>query len=101
MHIGFPVISICATDSPTCDLCTYMLSNYITTGNIVPGTLIDRIVKSGMSPLKFLTRINPQVQPVKQPNGLVDSLKSMLLSENYTKPWSTEYLLVKLLTKSF
>ncbi len=34
-------------------------------------------------------------------NGIVDSLRTLLYEDNYLKPWSNEYLLVKLLTKSF
>jgi len=31
---------------------------------------------------------------------LIDPLRFMLDNDNYIKPWSSEYLLVKLLTKS-
>ena len=34
-------------------------------------------------------------------DGLVDTLRALLLCENYVKPWSNEYYLVKLLTRTF
>jgi len=39
-------------------------------------------------------------QPSDIADGLVNSLGFMLNNDNYIKPWSNEYLLVKLLTKS-
>ena len=34
-------------------------------------------------------------------NGAVDSLRTVLFNEHFIKPWSDEYMLVKLLTRSF
>ena len=34
-------------------------------------------------------------------DGIVDSLRSMIFSENFIKPWCNEHILVKLLTKAF
>ena len=34
-------------------------------------------------------------------NGAMDSLRTVLFNENFIKTWSDEYMLVKLLTRSF
>ena len=34
-------------------------------------------------------------------DGLADTLHNILLHDNYVKPWSDEYSMVKLLTRSF
>ncbi len=91
---------LCLTDSPTRNLCIHLLDIYMTDGILIPGTIIDRIVKTGISPLSLLSQTNVR-KPLQTEDGLVDSLRSLLLCENYVKPWSDEYLLVKLLTKSF
>ena len=33
-------------------------------------------------------------------DGIVDSLRIMILSENVIKPWCNEYILIKLLMKA-
>ena len=91
---------LCATDSITRNLCIHFLNKYIVHGTLIPGTIIDRIVGMGISPSSLLSDkcSSHKYLPV---DGLVDSLRAMLLSDNYIKPWSNEYILVKLLTRSF
>ena len=89
-------------DSPSKTLCTHLIAMYINTGRTIPGTIVDRIVRLGFSPVKCLfTKPSYVTSNTVQPNGLVDSLKTLLFNDNYIKPWSSEYNLVKLLTKSF
>ena len=64
----------------------------------IPGTLVDRVLGLGACPLSIYNKYTP-IQSKK--SGLVDSIRAMLLTENFIKPWSDEYLLVKLLTRSF
>ena len=92
---------ICRTDSPTRDICVYFMNLYITDNIIIPGSLIDRIVKSGTSPTSILLSKNVTETVHASSDGLVDSLNSLLFDENYLKPWSNEYVMVKLLTQSF
>ena len=91
---------LCATDSPTRNLCIHLLGMYLSDGSTVPGTIIDRLVKMGITPLPMLLHHESR-KDTRSPDGIVDSLSAMLLNENYVKPWSSEYLLVKLLTRSF
>ena len=69
-------------------------------GTVIPGTITDIIVGMDISPSSLLSDkcSNHKYLPA---DGLVDSLRAMLLSDNYIKPWSNEYILVKLLTRSF
>ena len=92
---------ICSTDSPTRDVCIYFMNLFIVDRVLVPGTLIDRIVKMGISPTSLLQSNVKQSSQTFTADGLVDSLRAMLYNDNYIKPWSNEYLLVKLLTRSF
>ena len=92
---------ICTTDSPTRDLCIYFMNLFIVDNVLVPGTLVDRIVKMGISPTSLLCSKVKHSSHQYTPDGLVDSLRAMLYNDNYIKPWSSEYLMVKLLTRSF
>ncbi len=79
----------------------YLLSLYISTNISIPGNSVDRLIQMGISPSSLL---NAYVKPSRQfetANGIVDSLITLLYEDNYLKPWSNEYLLVKLVTKSF
>ena len=90
---------LCSTDSPTRNICTHFIYLYITENILIPGSLIERIVRSGASPLLLLNGLSSHHNV---PNdGLVDTLRALLLCENYVKPWSNEYYLVKLLTRTF
>ena len=66
------------------------------------GSSVDRLIKNGTSPTDLLfNNIKTIKRNCSQSDGFVDSLGSLLMHENYVKPWSNEYILVKLLTKSF
>ena len=45
---------VCSTDSPTRDVCIHFINLFITESHIIPGTLIARIVKMGISPTSLL-----------------------------------------------
>ncbi len=92
---------ICTHDSPTRDLCIYFMKLFIVKDMLIPGTLIERIVKLGISPTSLLSSNVNHSNKHYATDGLVDSLRAILYSDNYIKPWSNEYLLVKLLTRSF
>ena len=64
----------------------------------IPGILVDRVLGLGVCPLS----IHNKYTPIKnKQSGLVDSIRAMLFTEHLIKPWSDEYLIVKLLTRSF
>ena len=92
---------LCSTDSPTRNLAIYLASLYLSDGIRVPGTIVDRLVNMGADPLPIINVSSLGPTNLRSTDGVVDSLRSLLLNDNYIKPWSTEYFLVKLLTRSF
>jgi hypothetical protein len=86
-------------DSPFKDLCTYMLSEYISRGSVIPGTLIGRLVESGLSPVSCA--FNRFLIPRNTESGIADSLRSLLMHENFIKPYSEQHVLAGLLTRAF
>ena len=64
------------------DVCVYFTQMYISSGIRVPGSLV--VIEFGVSPLYINHNFSP---PTYESNGVVDSLRAMLLSENYVKPW--------------
>ena len=70
-------------------------------GITVPGTIVDRILKLGLSPIDVLfDKVYDRHDNVFN-DSIVDSLRTLLFSEHFIKPWSYEYMLVKLFTRSF
>ena len=92
---------ICNNASPAKDLNMYMLSLFVTKGHLIKGTLVDKLVKLGLSPLQTVFNRPSKVPYNQTETGLVDSLKYLVMHENFIKPYSDEYILTKLLTKSF
>ena len=92
---------VCINESPTKNLCLRLLSEYMYNGSRIPGTIVDRILKLGYSPVDVLLSNVCDRHDSVIDNGAVDSLRTVLFNENFIKPWSDEYMLVKLLTRSF
>ena len=78
-----------------------MMPQYVTKGLLIPGSIIDRVVKSGVSPMQLMYNKPEHINLIGKSDGVVDSLRNLLLHDHSIKPWSNEYLLVKLITKSF
>ena len=86
-------------ESPARRLMQHLLSGFIFYGKTVPGTLLDSVVSMGESPTK--RAFNYQHVPktsVTNNDGLVDLIRHLLFTDNFTKPYSQEHLLVHLLT---
>jgi len=89
-------------DSPTKCLNMYFISRYIAGGDLIDGTLIANIIKLGISPISAIFNDKTKyVTACDNDNGIVDSLRYLIHSENYVKPWSVDHMLVRLLTKAF
>ena len=90
---------IVKVESPARRLLQHLLSRYIFYGKTVPGTLLDRVVSIGESPTKraFHSQHVPKTS-VTNNDGLVDSIRYLLFTDNFTKPYSHEHILVPLLT---
>ena len=90
------------TETPAKKLNVYWLTKYLLTGYSCEGTLISRVINTGWNPLDLLA--NKQKRTTRKSyseDGVVGSLSYLLHSENFTKPWSLEHMLVSLLTKAF
>ena len=86
-------------ESPARRLMQHLLSCFIFCGETVPGTLLDRVESMGESPTKraFNSQHIPETS-VTNNDGFVDSIIHLLFTDNFTKPYSHEHLLVHHLT---
>ena len=76
-----------------------MLSQFISKGTIVPGTIVSNILSMVLSPVQFaFNDFKFHLPNSINDNGHIDSIRAM---ENFIKPYSDEHTLVYLLTKSF
>ena len=76
----------------------HLLSRFICYGETVPGTLLDRVVSMGESSSKRAFNYQHVHESSATNDGLVDSIRQLLFTDNFTKPYSHEHLLVHLLT---
>ena len=92
-------------NTPARDLQSVLLAHFILKGTTIKGTLLDRIVRAGADPLDLITDSSPSTRPVcntvGDEDGLVDTLRFLLLHEDYNKPRSDEHILVTHLTKAY
>ena len=77
----------------------HLLSRFIFYSETLLGTLLDRVVSMDESPTKpaFNCQHIPETS-VTNNDGLVDSIRHLLFTDNFSKPYSHEHLLVHLLT---
>ena len=101
-------------NSPVRDLNVFLVAKQIVTGSSVKGTLVDRIMRMGLSPTGLIASGPATGNPTCDPRvagqaaesrladcGLVDSLRYVLLHEDYNKPHGTMHHIAKLLTKVY
>ena len=89
-------------ESPACSIMQSLLARYITYGTTVPGTLIERVVSIGESPLKCVFRKSGHKISILKDgiDGHADSLRLLLNIRNYLNDNSEEHFMVRLLTTS-
>lgn len=92
--------NIFKSQSPVRDLCIHWLSIYIQRGHIIPGTLLSRVLKTGISPTSAAFN-TCKVKGDNRMNGLSDSLHHLIMHKDFNKPHSKEYRMAKLLTRSY
>ncbi len=90
----------CKVPGPAKNVNCELLASYVISGQCEPGTLLQRVIQTGMSPTNVLmNKIRlPKIFPE---DGVIDSIKQMLHHCNYTKPQSNKKHLVRLLTRCF
>ena len=79
-----------------------MPAQYILKGEVTAGSMIERILHLGFSPIQvtFSGRGN-KFRATGQEDGVVDSLKYLTAHDNFIKAWSNEHVLTVLLTRCF
>ena len=88
------------TNTPARDLQMTFLSHYLSSGQIIKGTILHKLVSIGVSPTHCAFHV-PKNEPLTTPDGLVDSLKYLIYHDNYIKPDSDEHSLVMMMLKAF
>lgn len=88
-------------DSPAKDLQSKFLSHYLRNHELIPGSLLQRLVSQGVSPVKTIFNKPGKWHNSKTNDGIMDSLQSMLFHDNYIKPHSNEHVIATLLLKAF
>ena len=76
----------------------FYLSQYMMSGTLVNGSLLDRVVRSGHSPVNIVFNPPRFIRNVQYNDGHIDSLKMLLQCDSFIKPYSDEHMLVHLLT---
>ena len=93
--------SVFSNETPATKLNRFLLSRCVTSGRLIPGTLISKIVRDGYSPMSVVFN-KPCKYTSSQTNcGITESLQNLPYNENFIKPYSEEKYIVYLLTKSF
>ena len=91
-------------DCPVQHLNALFLSMFICENVLIPGTLIERIVKLDLSPTRCAF-VPPNVHRggcrSNVANGITDSIRSMISHSNFIKPYSDEHVLANLLIRAF
>ena len=93
------------TDTPARDLQATLLAKYIKQGSIPKGSLLEKVVVAGYSPLQVIFGKHKFACTYgdfnEQNDGMTDSLNFLLHHDEYNKPWSDEHILATLLTKAY
>ena len=88
------------TKSPVQEIQSRFLSHYMLNGAVIKNTLLEKLLSYDLNPLECLFNYK-KVKYDFTCNGVTESLRFLSLHDNYVKPWTSEFLLVKLLTQSF
>ena len=89
-------------DNPARKLQIKLMKEFYNGNGLIPGTILQRVVSAGFSPIKSLftkqLNVNPEVNSPH--DGVVDSLRYLICNENFIKPYSEEHVLATLLTRA-
>ena len=87
--------------SPAKDICMFELTEYILYNKTYSGTIVHRLTQQGISPLHALSSKPEKCSTSSSQDGTVDSLRQLIMHEQFIKPWSSQHILSTLLTKAF
>ena len=81
--------------NPTRKLQIKLMKEFYNANGLIPGTILQRVVSAGFSPIKSLftkqLNVNPEVNSPR--DGVVDCLRYLICNENFIKPYSEERVL--------
>ena len=82
-------------------MCVNLLANLMCNGVLGDGSLLDRVFNTGSSPmyLMFCKPANKESNFIS--DGVVDSLRYLIMHDTFLKPYSDEHVLATLLTLGF
>ena len=93
-----------AFESPIRAFCCQLINRYFLKGEIVPDTLVSRIISLPNVSLinSFFNRIRiPSIPDDELDNGLLDTMRYLVHHDNFIKPYGEEHILLCLLTRCF
>ena len=99
-NIASLLTRIMSVPSPAQNLCSYFMAMFASKDILIPGTLVSRVVKSSLSPMNCVFNPSPR-EVVKSKCGIVDSLKNLIMTENFIEPYCEEHILATLLVRAF
>jgi exonuclease III len=85
--------------SPARQLHLTLLAKFLASGSTTPGTLLSRLKTWQVSAV--IPAVPAAGHPPVVSDGTVDSIKGLIMRENFIKPYSDELVLLRLLTRSF
>ena len=105
-YVKSAIVNKCATlynsifnsDTPTTDFNAHLMARYISSGELIKGTLIHSIVCFGLLSVS-IAFVHPHIMKYKYSTQY--TLQHLLYHQNFIKPYSDEHYLVHLLTNSF
>jgi hypothetical protein len=86
--------------SPTRSFQSRALAELIINGKMTKNSLLARVIRAGHSPTHLVISPPKTVFPSSQ-DGISDTLRHLLLHDNYFRPFSHEHFLASLLLKCF
>ena len=72
-------------------MCVFQLTEYILRRKLYPGTIVDRLVTQGISPIEAATTKIRQRTDTSQ-DGAINTLRDLMLHEQFIKPWSSQHI---------
>ena len=88
-------------NTPLLHLQSILMAKYIIRNETIKGTLIDNLVRNGITPIDIAFSRPVRTTVEKNEDGTVDSLRYLICHENFIKPWSCEHIMASLLLKAF
>jgi len=98
MYLFYKIFKV---DSQTKDICITLLPQYVLHKKLCAWTIVERLVRMEISPLEAAFARPLKWRQHSSHDGVVDTLKNLMMHEHFIKPWSGPHILTVMLTKSF